>query len=150
MDIAIRPARSGDIPLMCDLLSELFTIEADFSPNRTKQARGLNLLLSGVLGTSVVLVAENDGRVVGMCSVQILVSTAEGGSVGLIEDLIVQKKFRGYGIGARLLSAILEWSRVNNISRLQLLRDAGNTKALSFYEANGWRDTKFVCMRKFL
>ncbi len=150
MDIAIRPARRGDIPLMCDLLSELFTIESDFSPDRTKQARGLNLLLSGVFGLSVVLVAENGGRVVGMCSVQVLVSTAEGGSVGLIEDLIVQKELRGNGIGARLLSGILEWSRDNNISRLQLLRDADNTKALSFYAANGWRDTKLACMRKLL
>ncbi len=148
MEVAIRPAKYSDIPVMCDLLSELFTIESDFSPDRMKQAQGLNILLSGVLCPSVVLVTECSGRVVGMCSAQVLVSTAEGGPAGVIEDLIVRKEYRRNGIGTRLLSAISERLIADKISRLQLLRDADNTKARSFYVANGWGDTRLVCMRK--
>lgn len=150
MDFAIRPARAGDIPQLCDFLAELFSIESDFSPDRGKQARGLELLLSNAVGSSIVLVAEKGDEIVGMCSVQALISTAEGGPVGLLEDLVVKKDHRGKGIGKRLLSEILGWCAGKNISRIQLLADVDNERALNFYAGNGWADTNLVCMRKML
>ncbi len=146
----IRTATSADIPQMCDLLSQLFSIESDFSPEREKQSGGLNLLISDMSGSAAVFVAEEAGGIVGMCSVQLLVSTAEGGPVGLVEDLIVQREYRGRGIGTGLLWEIVRWCGSKKISRLQLLRDADNTKARTFYIGNGWSDTKLLCMRKYL
>jgi len=148
MDVLIRPAKTADIPRMCGLLSELFSIEPDFSPDSQKQAKGLNLLLADRSGLSAVLVAEKGDEIVGMCSVQTLISTAQGGPVGLLEDLIVRKGHRGNGIGTRLLSEIFIWCDAKNISRLQLLRDVDNEHALRFYAGNGWADTNLVCMRK--
>jgi len=148
MDVLIRPAKTSDIPRMCGLLSELFSIESDFSPDSQKQAKGLSLLLADRSGLSAVLVAEEGDEIIGMCSVQTLISTAEGGPVGLLEDLIVRKDHRGNGIGTRLLSEIFRWCDTKNISRLQLLRDADNESALKFYAGNGWADTNLVCMRK--
>jgi GNAT superfamily N-acetyltransferase len=150
MDFSVRLAKADDIPQMCGLLSELFSIESDFSPDRGKQVRGLNLLLSDRSGSTIVLVAERGDEIIGMCSVQMLISTAEGGPAGLLEDLIVRKDHRGKGIGSRLLSEIFTWCLTKNISRLQLLRDTDNERALKFYMRYGWRDTGLVCMRKFL
>ena len=148
MDVLIRPAKTADISRMCGLLSELFSIESDFSPDSQKQAKGLSLLLTDTPGSSIVLVAEKDDEIVGMCSVQTLISTAQGGPVGLLEDLIVRKDHRGNGIGTRLLAEIFRWCDTKNISRLQLLRDADNERALKLYAGNGWADTNLVCMRK--
>jgi len=150
MDYSIRPAKEDDIPLICDLLSELFSIEADFIADREKQARGLGLLLHDSSGSSLIVVAERDEKVIGVCSVQTLISTAEGGPVGLLEDLIVQKQYRGNGIGSRLLARIYSWCMTKNISRLQLLRDSENKNAQAFYDLNGWSSTSLVCMRKLL
>ncbi len=150
MDLTVRPARVSHIPGMCNLLRELFTIESDFFPDREKQSRGLELLVSDKSGLSVVMVAEKDGEVIGMCSVQALVSTAEGGHVGLIEDMVVKKSYRGNGIGKRLLSEIMGWCKNKNLSRVQLLRDMDNFGALKFYILNGWDDTKLTCMRRYL
>jgi len=150
LDVLIRPAKTADIPRMCGLLSELFAIESDFSPDSQKQAKGLSLLLNERSGLSAVLVAEKGDEIVGMCSVQMLISTAQGGSVGLLEDLIVRREYRGNGIGTRLLSEIFRWCDTKNISRLQLLRDADNERGLKFYAGNGWSGTRLVCMRKFL
>jgi GNAT superfamily N-acetyltransferase len=150
MDFLVRPARADDIPHMCGLLAELFSIESDFSPDRHKQTRGLNLLLDDSSGSSVVFVAERSGEIMGMCSVQTLISTAEGGPVGLLEDVIVRKVYRGKGIGKRLLSEVVGWCAGKNISRLQLLRDADNEPALKFYAGNGWADTSLACMRMML
>jgi GNAT superfamily N-acetyltransferase len=148
--VMIRRAGTADISQMCGLLAELFSIESDFSPDRQKQARGLELLLDDPSGLSIVFVAEGDGEIVGMCSVQTLVSTAEGGPVGLLEDVIVRKEHRGKGVGKRLLSEVVRWCSGKNISRLQLLRDGDNIDALKFYNADDWSDTNLVCMRKML
>ncbi len=150
MDYLVRPARADDIPGMCGLLAELFSIESDFSPDRLKQARGLDLLLNDSSGLSIVFVAEEDGEIVGMCSAQTLVSTAEGGPVALLEDVIVRKQHRGKGIGKMLLSKVAGWCAEKSISRLQLLRDADNIDALKFYDVNGWSDTSLLCMRKYI
>lgn len=150
MEVSLRKALVADISPMCTLLSELFCIETDFSSDRRKQNRGLTLLLNETSGSSAVFVAEKNAEIVGMCSVQILISTAEGGPVGFIEDLVVKKDHRGMGIGTRLLSEITGWCRARNISRMQLLRDTDNLAARKFYLSDGWADTKLVCVRKLL
>jgi GNAT superfamily N-acetyltransferase len=148
--IIIRQARIDDTAHLCDLLGELFTIESDFSPDREKQARGLQLLIGDTSGSSAIFVAEKAGAIVGMCSVQALISTAEGGRAGLVEDLIVRREYRGKGIGTAMLSRILSWCTAREITRLQLLCDAENSDALEFYIAKGWSNTKLICMRKHL
>lgn len=150
MVITIRPAQVGDIPRMSELLAELFTIESDFSPNRAKQVQGLGALIADPPGNTLVLVAANNGTVLGMATVQTLISTAEGGRVGLIEDVIVDKKHRCMGIGTLLLQEIVHWSRKARLKRLQLLADLDNKPALDFYVSQRWISTRLSCMRLLL
>ena len=149
MDFTVRQAGPGDIPHLCGLLSELFSLEADFTIDLEKQSRGLRLLVNDSSGSSIVLAAEKAGEVVGMCSVQKLISTSEGGPVGLLEDLVVRKDCRGKGIGRHLLAAAGDWCIQQNLLRLQLLRDKDNIAAVKFYELNGWSNTNLVCMRRY-
>jgi GNAT superfamily N-acetyltransferase len=98
----------------------------DFEPDREKQAKGLGMLIAESPGTSLVLVAVIDKKIVGMATVQTLVSTAEGGRVGLVEDVIVDREFRGRGAGSLMLDGITAWSREQGLKRLQLLTDTAN------------------------
>ena len=120
----IREAKAGDIDAMAGLLQQWFSIEADFSAEPEKQRRGLAELLAR--DDACVFVCEIDGQVAGMCSVQILISTAEGGKAGLLEDLVVMESRRGQGLGAALLAAAEVWSARHGLTRLQLLADATN------------------------
>ena len=147
MDVAIRTARPEDIPPMTDLLAELFNIEPDFSPDVEKQVRGLSVLIAGPPGKALVLVAELDGLVIGMATVQTLISTAEGSRVGLVEDVVVHRNVRGRGIGTRLIETIVAWARSQGLKRLQLLADRGNHPALDFYESRNWSSTRLICLR---
>ena len=61
------------------VLKELFTIEADFDFDQEKQIFGLNLLLTSDKDCILVAQLLNDDRVLGMCTLQTLISTAEGG-----------------------------------------------------------------------
>ena len=146
--ISIRQGRIQDIDALVDLLSELFSIEEDFEFNAIKQRKGLEQILADVSGKKCIMVADNSGKTMGMCTAQILISTAEGGPAIMIEDMIVLEGFRGKGIGKALLKAMEYWSIKNGVTRLQLLADKNNLSALEFYKMNGWGNTQLICLRK--
>ncbi|MEI7997756.1 MAG: GNAT family N-acetyltransferase [Methylococcaceae bacterium] len=144
----IRTAKLSDIPQLVLLLKALFAIEADFIFDQDKQSCGLGLLLNN--DKDCILVAELlcESSVLGMCTIQTLISTAEGGRVGLLEDLVVAADFRHQGIGTELLAEAVKWAERQGLKRLQLLADKNNEAALSFYEKQGWKSTQLVCLRK--
>lgn len=144
--LVIRRANIKDLAALTELLGVLFSIEEDFEADAGKQGRGLALMLQG--DSREVLVAEADGRVVGMVSAQLLISTAEGAPSALLEDLVVREECREKKIGLRLLAGIENWAREQGATRCQLLADRDNAPALTFYEKNGWGATNLICLRK--
>ena len=142
----IRPAGSGDLPAMTRLLQELFTIETEFSVNTEKQRCGLKMLLDSE--SAGIWVAERHGRVVGMVTMQLIVSTAEGGLSGLLEDLVVSSICRRRGLGKALLSAAVKWSREQGATRIQLLADGRNVPAIIFYRKQDWKQTHMIALRR--
>jgi ribosomal protein S18 acetylase RimI-like enzyme len=142
----IRPARAGDLPAMTRLLQELFSIETEFGVDMEKQRTGLQMLLD--CARAGVWVAERRGRVVGMVTVQLVVSTAEGGFSGLLEDLVVSSAYRRRGLGRALLSAAVKWSREQGATRIQLLADGRNVPALIFYRKQDWKQTNMIALRR--
>jgi ribosomal protein S18 acetylase RimI-like enzyme len=145
--VRIRLATTADIPQLVILLAELFTLEADFQVDPEKQADGLNLLIASP--KDVVFVAEliEADTVVGMCSVQTLISTAEGGAVGMVEDLMVSSAYRKQGIASTLITEVVNWAHQQGLKRLQLLADQNNLDGLSFYTKQGWQTTQLICLR---
>ena len=145
--ISIRPAVHSDIRALTSLLKILFSIEEDFVFNEHLQSKGLELMIHNV--QCCVMVADVNGQVTGMCSGQMTVSTAEGGSALLVEDVIVQEEYRGQSIGRLLMEEVAEWGREKGVLRLQLLADRNNDPAMKFYKSLGWQTTDLICLRKF-
>ena len=141
----IRPAVPSDSDTLTSLLKILFSIEEDFIFNETLQRRGVKLMLGNE--QTHVLVAEINAQVVGMCSGQMTVSTAEGGPALLVEDVIVQEDCRGQGFGRRLMEEVAGWGKKKGALRLQLLADRNNASALDFYKRLGWQITELICLR---
>lgn len=143
----IRRAKHSDINGMVRLLRILFSIETDFLFNEGNQQRGLEMMLSDDTNRCI-MVAELNQQIVGMCTAQILVSTAEGAIVALIEDLVVEDARRGQGIGKDLLLSLESWAVARGVRRLQLLADRNNTRALEFYKRLDWKYTQLICLQK--
>lgn len=144
--VSIRTAHSADLEPMANLLKMLFSVEADFSADRSRQLEGLRMLLGNPRAR--ILVAESNGEVVGMCTGQVVISTAEGGPSILVEDVVVRKDFQKQGIGSRLMQGLYEFAEENRATRLQLLADCDNQPALQFYKQKGWSSTKLICLRR--
>ena len=146
--MTIRNALHADLEPLVALLKELFSIEADFAVDERRQRRGLSLMLDGCGKHRCVKVAEAQGRVVAMCTAQLVVSTAEGAFSALVEDLVVTECMRGRGIGVAVLAAVEAWARQHGATRLQLLADKENQQALIFYQKQRWLSTRLICLHK--
>lgn len=146
--LEIRNAEKKDIPACIRLLQDLFKIEADFTPDPEKQIQGLELLLKQN-SKSIFLVGIINNKVIGMVTMQFVISSAEGGYSGLLEDMIINKNYRGKGYGKKLLQAITEKAFQQGVKRIQLLADKNNHKALDFYHNQNWQSTSLIILRKY-
>lgn len=145
----IEPARVADVGQLTDLLTVLFAQEADFTPNRSLQEQGLRLIIESP-HIGIVFVARNGSDIVGMVSLLFTISTAQGGRVCWLEDMVIRSDRRGGGLGTRLLQHAIGHARSHGCSRITLLTDQGNAGAIHFYGRHGFAKSEMTALRLFV
>jgi GNAT superfamily N-acetyltransferase len=145
----ITKAVLEDIPELCKLLDALFNQEAEFKADRDAQKRGLAAVIRNPeIGD--ILVARSSGRIIGMVNLLYTVSTALGGRVGILEDMVVSPKERGSGVGTELLNHAVRYAVKKGCKRITLLTDKDNLGARRFYQKLGFNRSHMVVFRKLL
>lgn len=137
--ITIERAKEEDLTQMAELLSVLFAIEQDFTIDYDKQLSGITKLYHSE--GKELLVAKYEGEVVGMVTMQRLISSAEGDYIGQVEDLVVKEEYRKMGVGSRLLNKMRAIAQAYGYKRIQLAADVDNENALHFYTRRGFHQT---------
>jgi len=145
--IRVEVMRAQDIDAVVGLLGMLLAQERDFAPDTTRQQAALERLLAEP-NLGVVLVARRDGRVVGSVTLLRTISTALGGEVGLLEDLIVGPTDRGNGTGRALLDGCAAFAATQDWRRVSLLTDHDNHGAQRLYSRHGYLHSDMVVMRR--
>ena len=148
-DVVIQPAIAEDLDELSSLLGELFSEESDFRPNKEKQLRGLRLIFEQP-SRGRVFVLRRDRNIVGMINLLFTISTAEGGFVILLEDLVIHKEHRGHGFGSMLLDYAIEFARQKNFRRITLLTDRPELRSQSFFRKHGFYESPMLPMRLLL
>jgi ribosomal protein S18 acetylase RimI-like enzyme len=117
---------------------------------RTEQGYGSFLGSQMSEPDSVVLVAEEDGEVVGYTY-----ATDEGhdwmnlrGPAGAVHDVVVDPAHRGKGIGARLLAAVVQALEEKGAPRIVLSTAFQNQAAQRLFERAGFRRTMIEMTRE--
>lgn len=146
--VHIEPATLDDLPKLADLLYELFLQESDFVPDRDRQMRGLRLILEQPSRGRIFVLRSNE-KIIGMINLLITISTAEGGFVLILEDLIVHRDHRGQGYGKRLLDYAIDFAKKKNFLRITLLTDEPNEALKGFYLKNGFVESGMIPMRMY-
>src|SRR6476646_4868492 len=106
--VVIEPATEADLDELSEMLGDLFSQESDFRPDKDKQLRGLRLIFEQP-SRGRVFVLRRDGTIVGMINLLFTISTAEGGFVVLLEDLVVHTQYQGHGYGNKLLEHAIDF-----------------------------------------
>jgi len=142
----IEQATLEDLPQLADLLYDLFTQEADFVPNRAKQLRGLRLILEQP-NRGRIFVLRTNGVLLAMINLLFTISTAEGGFVILLEDVVVHRDHRGKGYGDKLLQHAIAYAKKKDFLRITLLTDRLNEDGQKFFKKHGFITSKMIPMR---
>jgi GNAT superfamily N-acetyltransferase len=61
------------------------------------------------------------------------ISTAEGGFVVVLEDLVIHTEYQGHGYGSKLLNHAIDFARQKNFLRITLLTDRPENVAQEFF-----------------
>lgn len=145
-EVVIEPATAEDLDELSNLLGELFRNESDFRPNKEKQLRGLRLIFEEP-NRGRVFVLRRDRAIVGMINLLFTISTAEGGFVLLLEDLVVHDAYRDQGYGSKLLEYAIDFARKKNFLRITLLTDRPEMKSQAFFKRHGFFESAMIPMR---
>lgn len=142
----IEPATIEDLPQLVELTMALFDEEEDFNPDKTKQEQGIRMILEQPkLGRIFVL--RTDHQVIGMVNLLFTISTAEGGPVVLMEDVIVHPQHRRQGYGGRLLEYAVDFARQKSFKRITLLTDRISATSQTFFASHGFGFSSMIPMR---
>jgi GNAT superfamily N-acetyltransferase len=147
--VVIEPATEADLDELSEMLGELFAQEGDFRPDREKQLRGLRLIFEQPSRGRVFVLRQN-GAIVGMINLLFTISTAEGGFVIVLEDLVVHKKYQGKGYGRRLLEHAIDFAKQKNFLRVTLLTDRPENVAQEFFRHHGFVESSMIPMRLWI
>ena len=147
--VVIEPATEADLDELSEMLGELFAQEGDFRPDKEKQLRGLRLIFEQPSRGRVFVLRQN-GAIVGMINLLFTISTAEGGFVIVLEDLVVHKKYQGKGYGRKLLQHAIDFAKQKNFLRVTLLTDRPENVAQEFFRHHGFVESSMIPMRLWI
>jgi ribosomal protein S18 acetylase RimI-like enzyme len=130
----IRAARAADAEALTPLLDQL-----GYPLTAAAVARALGELLRDP--AHLVLVAEEDGRVVGYVNANFRPQLHHLAPVGTIDELVVDEGFRGRRIGERLVEAVLEEGRRRGADVVEVATHERRERARAFYRRCGFEAT---------
>jgi len=134
--VRVREATVEDWPAVAALLAALGRPEALGTPEEEDLRR---VFLEYLRRDDVAaLVAEEDGRVVGFCDLELRARLNFTEPQAWIPDLVVAEEFRSRGAGAALLRRAEEIARERGAWGMSLESATWRERAHSFYEREGW------------
>ncbi len=145
----ILKATINDIPELIILLDSLFSQEVEFESNKLIQTQALTYIINNE-EVGDIFVAWCDEKIVGMINLLYTISTALGGKVALLEDMIISSDQRGLGIGSKLVEYVFSYATQNGCKRITLLTDNDNHSAHNFYLKHGFKNSSMKTFRKLL
>lgn len=97
--------------------------------------------------TRAQLIAELQGRVVGAATLNLIVSLS--GTKAWLDDFVVNndESIRGQGVGYKLWSEMLSWSREQGATSLQFTSKSTREAAQIFYRRQGARERDTIPFR---
>jgi GNAT superfamily N-acetyltransferase len=141
----IRTAIENDLPRILELYLQLAIppIEDDGPENPVLDSHRQAFADITALPGCEVIVAEEEGRVIGTLTLMIVPNLSHNGKPWIIvENVVVDNKYRRTGAGKLLMEYIKEKALATGCCKIQLMSDKRRTEeAHKFYKAIGYNAT---------
>jgi ribosomal protein S18 acetylase RimI-like enzyme len=144
MTFQVREAGPGDEANIVALIRELAAAGGDSSPV-TEETVTAYLASPG----SKVLLAEEEGRVVGLLSFSVRLDLYHGAPSGMIDELVVHGADRDRGVGSALVSEVLRRLEAMGCAEASVTTMPDNEGALRFYRSHGLVDEAVFLEKHF-
>ena len=145
----VEPATIEDLPALTELVMNLLGHSGDFTADRTLQERGLQLILEQPSRGRIFVVRNND-RIFGMVNLLFTISTARGGFVILMEDVVIHPDHRGQGYGTMLVDYVADFAKKKQFKRITLLTDRISAESQEFFKKRGFDYSNMIPMRRII
>lgn len=155
--MTIRPATPADLPALGRLGALLIRVHHEFDRQRffappPDPEQGYAWFLGSQLDDPdvVVLVAEDEGRVVGYVYAGVEPHSWKElrEACGFVHDLVVDPQARGRGAGEALLDAAVDWLQRKGLPRVMLWTAELNAGAQRLFARHGFRRTMVEMTRE--
>ena len=134
----VRLAKEADIPHILELYRQLSFTPGDYKAAPVEDCVKVFSDMLKVPGYSL-LVAEEDGKVVGTTVLAILPGMAHGtSSFAVVEYMVVDEQQRGKGIGRILLEYCMTRAKEVGCYKIMLTSDNRRVEAHEFYRSLGF------------
>lgn len=143
-DVNIRPAVTTDIATLLEFEQGVVAAERPYNDElKTGVVHYYDVAALIASDESLVLVAEQDGRTIGTGHATIKRSLEylfhdRHAYLGL---MYVEPEYRGQGIIQRIIAALIDWSREQDVTDYYLDVYANNQSAVSAYEKYGFQQS---------
>jgi GNAT superfamily N-acetyltransferase len=146
--INYRAATDADTGQILDLLEEIMETHAVSPPPRERASVTVAAILASKSHT--FLVAEDRGRLIGMCALLFSQSTWSAALVCELQDVIVTEGHRLGSVGKGLLTHAEEIARSRGCSRMFLSAEPWNFAAHAFYRKYGMAEKTYLYFERDL
>ena len=147
--LRVEPASIEDLPQLVALTMDLFAHSGDLRADSQVQEHGLRLILEQP-ARGRIFVLRSDDTIFGMVNLLFTISTAMGGFVILMEDVIVHPVHRGHGYGTMLLEYVLDFAKRKDFKRITLLTDKISADSQHFFKKMGFEYSSMIPMRRII
>jgi ribosomal protein S18 acetylase RimI-like enzyme len=147
--VLVRNYRKSDYEATISLMEEISeTFSFYFDKDKWTESAGLRLFQPGFSRTTIV--AELDGKVVGMGFIELVTNTPDGISIGYLSNWGVRKGFRGSGVGKALAEkAIAMLTAMHaDLIRIKIAMRPDPTKVLEIVKTIGFEPSYITVEKK--
>jgi len=133
----IRKATLEDKKEICVLVRQL---EDYVKLARGPSERNLRKTLAKLINSPnyFVLVAEDDDKIIGLLTMWVRPTLFHGAGSALIDELIVDKSYRGVGAGKELVKRAFAEAKSRSCIEIEVSTEKDNRKAIEFYKKCGF------------
>ncbi len=134
--LQIRPAKESDVPVVVDFIRKLAEY-GDISSEATVTQADVRAALFGARPVAEALLAYVGDEPAGFAVFSFTFSSFMGKLGIYVEDLFVEHRFRGHGVGKALLITLAQAGRERGCGRLEWSVLNWNEQAMEFYQDIG-------------